>query len=119
MSLSRTGWLRVIFGVGVVLAALFFIRLHNASGATSAEDSVSAGHQLAAAWCKNCHAIEAASSGAGVGSRDFNAIANRPATTALSIKVFLQTSHRRMPNIIIAPEQADALADYIISLKRN
>jgi cytochrome c len=50
---------------------------------------------------------------------DFTAIANRPSTTALSLKVFFKTSHRRMPNLIIAPEQADDLANYILSLKRN
>jgi hypothetical protein len=53
------------------------------------------------------------------GPPDFVAIANRPSTTELSLKVFFKTSHGRMPNIIIAPEQADDLANYILSLKRN
>jgi len=49
----------------------------------------------------------------------FEAIANRHGTTALSLKVFLKTSHENMPNLVIAPDQADALASYILSLKTN
>jgi hypothetical protein len=49
----------------------------------------------------------------------FTDIANRPSTTALSLKVFFKTSHHRMPNLIITPEQADDLASYMLSLKRN
>ena len=40
-------------------------------------------------------------------------------TTALSLKVFMKTSHHRMPNLIITPAQADDLTNYILSLKRN
>ena len=114
MNISRTVWIRVVLAAMVAMAALFFIRLHNASGA----GNTSAGYRLAEAWCKECHAINAAPSGARRGPA-FTAIANRTATTALSIKVFLKTSHRSMPNLVIAPNQADDLADYILSLKRS
>jgi len=50
---------------------------------------------------------------------DFTAIANRTSTTALSLKVFMKTSHHRMPNLIITPDQADDLTNYILSLKRE
>jgi cytochrome c len=40
----------------------------------------------------------------------FAAIANRSGTTALSLKVFLKTSRQSMPNLVIAPDQAEALA---------
>jgi hypothetical protein len=33
--------------------------------------------------------------------------------------VFLKSSHQNMPNLVIAPDQADALAGYILSLKTN
>jgi hypothetical protein len=33
--------------------------------------------------------------------------------------VFLKTSHQNMPDLVIAPDQADALASYILSLKTN
>jgi cytochrome c len=117
--MSRTAWIRVVTAAIVVLAALLFVRLHNAGGATLLPDSASPGHRLADAWCKQCHAIDAGTSGTANAAPDFAAIANQPSTTALSLKVFLKTSHRSMPNLVIAPDQADALVDYILSLKRN
>ena len=49
----------------------------------------------------------------------FEAVANQPGTTALALKVFFRTSHKDMPNLVIAPDQGDALASYILSLKTN
>ena len=119
MKLSRTAWIHLFLAVGLALAALFFIRLHNAGGDTQPSDNASTGHRLAEAWCKDCHAIEAATTGATSGPPDFTAIANQPSSTALSLKVFLQTSHRSMPNLVMTPGQADDLVNYILSLKRN
>ena len=114
--MSRTTWIRIVLAVAIALTALFFIRLHNAGGASS--DSA-AGYRLAAAWCKDCHSIEAATAGASDGPPDFTGIANRHATTALSLRVFLQTSHPSMPNLILKPDETDSLVNYILSLKRN
>jgi cytochrome c len=115
--MSRTG-IHILLAVIVAIVALFFIRLHNASGVIFPE-SAAAGHRLADAWCKDCHAIEAATAGTANPAPDFAQIANKPSTTALSVKVFLQTSHPSMPNLVIAPDQADDLANYILSLKRD
>ena len=117
--MARSTWLHISIAVACAVAALLFVRLHNASGATLPSDSVSAGHRLAEAWCRDCHAIEAATAGTRGGLPDFVAVANRPSTTALSLKVFFKTSHQRMPNLIIAPDQADDLVNYILSLKRD
>jgi cytochrome c len=117
--MTRSTWLHILIGAICVIAALLFVRLHNASGATLPSDSASAGHRLAEAWCKSCHVIDATTVGTHGGPPDFADIANRASTTALSLKVFMKTSHQRMPNIIISPGQADDLANYILSLKRN
>ncbi len=117
--MARSTWLHVLIAAVGALAVLLFVRLHNASGAPLPSDSASAGHRLAEAWCKDCHAIEPLTVGARGSPPDFTAIANRPSTTALALKVFMKTSHHRMPNLIIAPEQADDLANYILSLRRN
>ena len=117
--MARSTWLHILIVTVGALAVLLFVRLHHASGAPLPSESISAGHRLAEAWCKDCHAIEPMTMGARGSPPDFTAIANRPSTTALSLKVFFKTSHRRMPNLIIAPEQADDLTNYILSLKRN
>ena len=117
--MTRSSWLHIALAIACAIAALLFVRLHNASGATPPSDSATAGHRLAEAWCQNCHAIEATIAGTRGGAPDFVAIANRSSTTALSLKVFFKTSHNRMPNLIIEPDQAEDLANYILSLKRN
>jgi len=40
-----------------------------------------------------------------------------PSTTALSLKVFLRSSHNKMPNLIISDPDTDDLIAYILSLK--
>ena len=117
--MARATWLHILIAAVGALAVLLFVRLHHANGAPLPSDSASAGHRLAEAWCKNCHAIEAVTAGARGRGPDFVAIVNRASTTALSLKVFFQTSHRNMPNLIIAPDQADDLINYILSLRRN
>ena len=117
--MARSTWLHILIAAVAALAALLFVRMHNAGGAPAPSESISAGHQLAEAWCRNCHAIEATTAGARGRGPDFVAIANRVSTTGLSLKVFMKTSHHRMPNLIITPAQADDLTNYILSLKRD
>jgi len=117
--MSRSHPLHVATAISIGLAALLLVRLHGASGETFGSDSASAGHKLAEAWCTACHVIEGVTAGTSNTAPDFVAIANQPGITALSVKVFLQTSHRSMPNLVLTPAQTDDLASYIISLKRN
>lgn len=115
--MTRSVWLHVSIAILCALAVLLFLRVRGASGAPLSPESAAAGYRLAEAWCKDCHAIDAA--GAKGRARDFVTIANRTSTTALSLKVFMKTSHHRMPNLIIMPDQADDLVNYILSLKRS
>ena len=117
--MSRTVWIRAFIALLIAFAALLLIRQRNATGAPLEKDSISNGHRLAEAWCKKCHSIEPASSGTLGRAPDFVRIANRTSTTELSLKVFLRSNHRNMPNLIIAPDQADDLAQFILSLKRE
>lgn len=117
--MTRLAWIHFSLAIIIALAALFVVRMHDAGGATLATDSTAAGHRLAEAWCKACHAIDATMTGSPGKAPDFAAIANQPSTTALSLKVFLQTSHNSMPNLVIAPGEADDLVNYILSLKRG
>jgi cytochrome c len=117
--MTRSTQIHISLVIPIALAALFLIRVHNAGGATPAAHNASEGHRLAEAWCKPCHAIEPHMAGLFDQAPSFEAIANRHGTTALSLKVFLKTSHQNMPNLVIAPDEADALASYILSLKAN
>jgi mono/diheme cytochrome c family protein len=115
--MPRNFWLHLGAVLLVALVAMILIRLHNAGGATAA-DSVAAGRKLAEAWCRSCHAIDANGARTESAAPDFVAVANLPSTTELSLKVFLQSSHHNMPNLMLAPEQAGDVVNYMLSLKR-
>jgi cytochrome c len=117
--MARATWLHILIAAVGALAVLLFVRLHHANGAPLPSDSASAGLRVAEAWCKDCHAVEAVTASARGRGPDFVAIADRTSTTGLSLKVFMKTSHHRMPNLIIMPSQADDLTNYILSLKRD
>jgi len=116
--MSRRAWIRILVGLAIALAALLLVRLHVAGGAP-VQDNASAGRRLAEAWCSECHALDGTGPALPGRAPDFVQIANRTSTTELSLKVFFRTSHRSMPNIIIAPDQADQLAKFILGLKRE
>jgi mono/diheme cytochrome c family protein len=97
--------------LGVVLATLQTIHAQNSSG------NVESGRVLAKAWCAECHRVE--SKTFGVFAADFAEVANLPSTTALSLKVFFQSSHKEMPNFTLKPAEADDIIAYILSLKRK
>jgi hypothetical protein len=42
-----------------------------------------------------------------------------PSTTELSLKVFLRSSHRNMPNFILSREEMDSVTWYILGLKKK
>ena len=117
--MPRSTSIHISLVVLIALAAFLLMRVDNAGGAKLAAHNASQGHRLAEAWCTPCHAIEPHMAGFFDQAPSFEAIANRHGTTALSLKVFLRTSHQNMPNLVIAPEQADALSNYILSLKTN
>ncbi|MGJ4892466.1 c-type cytochrome [Bradyrhizobium sp. HKCCYLRH3099] len=119
-NLHRHTWLHVGVAIVLALAAMLLIRLHYANGATPAADSVQAGRKLAEAWCSPCHAIDASGARSRTATApDFVAVANMPSTTELALKVFLQSSHPTMPNVILTAEQRGDLVNYILSLKRS
>jgi len=102
---------RLAAALGLTLAALQPLAAQNAPG------PVEAGRRLASHWCSGCHAVEPNT--VGLFAAGFAEIAKVPSTTALSLKVFLRTSHRNMPNFILQPDEADDIVAYIMSLKRK
>lgn len=87
--------------------------------AQSADPGV--GARLAAEDCAACHAIGAdpQAKSAEPKAPRFVDVANMSSTTELSIKVFLRSSHRNMPNFILSPEEIDSVASYILGLRKD
>jgi mono/diheme cytochrome c family protein len=77
------------------------------------------GRDIVEKQCSACHKIDSDSSprGKSSGAPSMMDISRMPSTTELSIKVFLRTSHSRMPNIILSADEIDSIASYIVGLK--
>ncbi len=89
----------------------------SANGQTDFGDA-SQGRALAQKECAECHLVEKQ-------QRDrktaqaiaFQQIADDPARTALSLQVFLNSEHRKMPRLILSEAEADNVIAYILSLR--
>lgn len=75
---------------------------------------VTEGVRVAREACAGCHAVGGSRSQPG--APDFAAVARMPSTTATSIRVFLKTPHRNMPDIVLTEREIDGLVAYILSL---
>jgi mono/diheme cytochrome c family protein len=82
--------------------------------------SVAAGHDLARRVCVACHLVDGARPSRPLiaGAPAFRDIANTPGMTTTAPHVFLTTSHRKMPNLILKPEEMKDVIAYILSLHR-
>jgi cytochrome c553 len=81
--------------------------------------SISAGHQIAITICGNCHEVPMSSRKTSIGPK-LRDIANRPSTTAQTLRDFLGYRHKlRMPNFLLSRVDTNALIVYILSLKRD
>jgi mono/diheme cytochrome c family protein len=102
---------------GLLLTALLI-----ATPAYSAEAEAGdpdAGHTLVMKWCANCHVVDPAQKqGTSNGAPTFPAIAQMKSTTEMSLHVFLQTPHSRMPDLHLTRDEIDNVTAYILSLKR-
>jgi hypothetical protein len=65
-----------------------------------------------------CHAVGPIA-GSAHPHLDFETIARMPSATDLSLRVFLESSHRGMPNIIVKGRDLDDIVAYMMSLKRE
>ena len=83
------------------------------------EGNPSSGRQVAIEICSGCHQIDADMSSKGAYPPSFEDIAKLPSTTALSLQVFLRSSHITMPNLLIFAPDIDDLIVYILSLKQQ
>ena len=106
--------------IAVALLGMASVVVAAAALAAGTHVDVNNGHELARAWCRGCHAIEARElEGPYADVPSFTAIARQSSTTATSLRVFLTTPHGDMPDIELKPGQIDDLVDYILSLNEK
>lgn len=101
------------------MAALAAALVVTSAGVRAQESDVAAGYAFARNACQPCHAVEAEQSTPRriVIGPAFRDVANTSGMTATAIRVFLRTSHPKMPNLILTPEETDDVIAYILSLR--
>ena len=75
------------------------------------------GRVLAEQQCSECHGVKRGERSPLVGVSSFTEIAAEPPIADDGLRVFLKTSHPRMPNLMIKPDDIDDLVSYIASLR--
>ena len=102
----------------VMLAAVIALPMPTAYGEAQEVGQPSRGLVLAQRLCAECHAVQKEyPRSPNANAPRFQAIASIPGMIATALSAALNTSHRAMPNILLAAdEQADIIA-YILSLK--
>ena len=76
------------------------------------------GYIFALDSCAQCHIVtDPQAPPLALAVPSFFDIANDRATTALSLRAFLQTPHDRMPNVMLKRTEIDNVISYILSLR--
>jgi len=77
-----------------------------------------AGANFSRKVCAVCHFVEAEDLGLSwSGAPAFQEVADDPAVTEISLRVFLRTPHEDMPDLMLTPAETDDIIAYILSLK--
>ena len=103
--------------MNAALAGLAFVAWTTGAGA---QDIGTRGQGLALARtvCAECHAIgKEAPPAARNQAPNFEALAKTPGMTAMALRVALQTSHNKMPNLVLKEEERESVIAYILSMK--
>ena len=80
--------------------------------------NISQGHELARTVCAECHRMEKGQASRKLSvAKAFQEVASNPARSELSLRVFLRTPHRNMPNLMLTEAETDDVISYILSLK--
>lgn len=104
-------------------AAAVLALLAGPKPATAANDvpgDVTAGRLFAGKLCARCHDVRRNGDLSPLPEAPaFQTMADTPAITQLSLRVFLQTPHVLMPDLHLTAEERDDVISYILSLKTN
>ena len=104
--------------LSLALSGTVFLGMETGRAAAQEPGDAAIGHMLGQKWCSSCHVIDSTQQmGASTGAPSFFAIARMKSITRLSLRVFLQTPHQRMPDLHLTRDEVDDLSAYILSLR--
>jgi mono/diheme cytochrome c family protein len=82
-------------------------------------EAVAAGQKLAQKYCADCHVIESTPKPAWNDPPPFQTTANRSDVTAASLVAHIRKPHANLATNARPPAEAEALAAYILSLRKH
>lgn len=100
----------------LLLSVAFAVTAAASAGAAEDVGDPQAGYEYAKGVCSVCHGISAEKSPMPKATR-FREVADRPGVTGTALRVWMETSHPTMPNIIIAKQDMLNVIAYMLSLK--
>lgn len=104
-------------GPRTICAVFIAIVLIVLDAAGYAKADAARGQVLAEQWCSQCHGVHPNEASANPKSPTFPAIAAEASITETALRVFLQTPHSTMPNIMLKSDDTDDIVEYLLSLK--
>lgn len=108
--------LNPIFRPVTVVAMMFAA---TGAAAQTAPSQVRQGQMLAEQACVKCHVVAAAGGTGWTDAPSFLSLANRDGASAAKLSVFIQQPHMHMLDVARPPNEANALAAYIMSLRAH
>ena len=91
-----------------------------ATAALAQEGDPKKGAEFVEKNCTGCHAVRPGQQASPLHTApSFTAVANSPGMTSIALTAFFRTSHKNMPNFIIASKDIEDINAYILSLKDN
>ena len=102
------------------IATLLVGLLHVGTAEAEEIGNAQRGSEYAEKMCASCHAVRLQELESPVAeATPFKMIADKPEMTRLALKVFLQSPHPTMPDLMLSAEDADNVIAYILSLKHQ
>ena len=83
------------------------------------DGNAASGRQIATNLCSSCHRVLPMTLPDKGDPPSFQSIADLPSTTGISLKVFLRSNHKNMPNLILSEAESDNVIAYILRLKKQ
>ena len=103
----------------LIAAAFLYVTPAAHCQVSNADGDAAKGRAIALEGCTSCHRVESQQRSPPVLPKapSFAAIARAKGTTAISLKVFLNSSHNNMPNFILSADEQSDVISYILSLR--
>jgi cytochrome c2 len=102
-----------------VIATVCLMVAAQCAHAQPAPTNAATGQKLAEQLCSECHVVVPNGHAGWTDAPAFDVIANRPGNTAAKLSAFIQKQHMHMLNTARPRGEANAIAAYIVSLRKN